>query len=105
MSRAIQSLTASTGVLGRIAAAVRRRNARRRAYAELSRLDGHMLADVGVTPEHVAANTNRLERALRSDGNRPSRFAELVREFDGPAAPLHPVANDREFPGRRNKAA
>jgi uncharacterized protein YjiS (DUF1127 family) len=93
MSRAIETPIRAAGILGRIAAGLRRHNARRRAQAELSRLDGHLLADIGVRPEQVAANSNRLGRALRPAV--ADHFADLVREFDGPAAPLHPVANDR----------
>jgi len=92
MSRALET-PIITGLLGRVAAGLRRRNARRRAHAELSRLDGHLLADIGVRPEQIAANSNRLGRALSPAV--PDHFADLVREFDGPAAPLHPVANDR----------
>lgn len=93
MSRATQTHARSAGLLGRLFAAVRRMNARRRANAELSRMDSRLLADIGVSPEHAETFGNRLRRASRNDN--PGQFADLVREFDGPAAPLHPVANDR----------
>ena len=93
MSRATDTTPRSGGLLGRLVAAVRRMNARRRANAELSRMDSRLLADIGVSPERAEAMGNRLRRASRNDN--PHQFADLVREFDGPAAPLHPVANDR----------
>ena len=93
MSRATDTARRPAGPLGRLVAAVRRMNARRRANAELSGLDSRLLADIGVSPERAEGLGNRLRRASRNDN--PHRFADLVREFDGPAAPLHPVANDR----------
>lgn len=93
MSRATDTTPRSPGLLGRLATAVRRMNARRRANAELSGLDSRLLADIGVSQERAERFGNRLRRASRNDN--PRQFADLVREFDGPAAPLHPVANDR----------
>ncbi len=93
MSRATDTARRPAGPLGRLIAAVRRMNARRRANAELSALDSRLLADIGVTPERAESFRNPLRRASRNDN--PRQFADLVREFDGPAAPLHPVANDR----------
>jgi uncharacterized protein YjiS (DUF1127 family) len=90
---------ANTSFIGRIgrsiANALRREKARHQTTIELSRMDSRTLADLGLSIRNIPGDVARLRRAARHDDS--AALGDLIREFDGPAAPLHPILNDRGY--------
>ena len=85
--------TYKTGFAHRIVQAItnalRRERARHQTTAELSRLDSHTLKDLGLTAANMPREVSR-RRAMTGQDTEVS-LGNLVREMDGPAAPLHPI--------------